>query len=43
MQLRRQPFEPRASSYYLFHQYLESDRFQVWHKFIPEWEREKAG
>jgi 5-methylcytosine-specific restriction endonuclease McrA len=43
MQLRRQPFEPRASSYYLFHQYLESDHFQVWHKFIPEWEREKVG
>ncbi len=42
MGLRRRPFEPRASSYYLFHQYLESDRFRDWQKFIPEWEIERA-
>lgn len=42
MALRRPPFEPRASSYYLFHQYLESDPFRGWQKFIPEWEREKV-
>ena len=42
MYLHRQPFEPHASSYYLFHQYLESERFREWAKFIPEWEREKA-
>jgi hypothetical protein len=39
MLLRRTPYEPRASSYYLFHQYLESERFTSWQKFIPEWER----
>lgn len=39
MHLRRPPREPHASSYYLFHQYLENDRFLTWQKFIPEWER----
>jgi hypothetical protein len=39
MLLRRQPTEPRATSSYLFHQYLESERFQTWSKFMPEWER----
>ena len=39
--LRRQPFEPKANSYYLFAQYLDSQR--DWQKFIPEWEREKVG
>ncbi len=39
MQLRRHPTEPRATSYYLFHQYLENDYFQSWQKFIPDWER----
>ena len=33
------PTEPRATSYYLFHQYLESERFSGWTKFMPEWER----
>ena len=42
MALRRPPFEPRASSYYLVHQYLENDRFRDWVKFMPEWERDKA-
>ncbi|MBI2756678.1 MAG: HNH endonuclease [Chloroflexi bacterium] len=42
MLLRYDPFEPRASSYYLFHQYLENEHFHGWQKFIPEWEREKA-
>jgi len=41
MALRRVPFEPRASSYYLFHQYL--DHNDEWRKFIPGWEQEKAG
>jgi hypothetical protein len=40
MLLRRQPCEPRATSYYLFHQYLESERFSGWTKFMPEWERD---
>src|SRR6266581_5049720 len=39
MLLRRVPTEPRATSYYLFHQYLESERFSGWTKFMPEWER----
>ena len=34
------PTEPRATSYYLFHQYLESERFSGWTKFMPEWERD---
>jgi 5-methylcytosine-specific restriction endonuclease McrA len=42
MLLRRQPSEPYASSFYLFHQYLENDSFLGWQKFIPEWDREKA-
>jgi 5-methylcytosine-specific restriction endonuclease McrA len=42
MQLRRPPAEPHATSYYLFHQYLENDSFRNWQKFIPDWEREKA-
>jgi hypothetical protein len=42
MQLKRPPTEPRATSYYLFHQYLESDRFAGWTKFMPEWERAGA-
>ena len=41
MPLHRTPFEPRASSYYLFHQYLDGNT--EWRKFIPGWEREKAG
>ena len=41
MTLRRPPFEPKATAYYLFAQYLESQ--DGWHKFIPEWEREKVG
>jgi 5-methylcytosine-specific restriction endonuclease McrA len=41
MHLRRPPFEPRASSYYLFHQYLDGNA--EWRKFIPGWEQEKAG
>jgi 5-methylcytosine-specific restriction endonuclease McrA len=41
MPLRRQPFEPRASSYYLFYQYL--DGHSEWRKFLAGWEQEKAG
>lgn len=37
--LRRQPFEPKANSYYLFGQYLDAN--DDWQKFIPGWE--KAG
>lgn len=37
MALRRQPFQPRISSFYLLSQYLQS---QVeWRKFVPEWEQ----
>src|SRR5437764_2263167 len=43
MQLRRPPSEPHATSYYLFHQYLESERFSGWSKFMPEWEQRRAG
>jgi hypothetical protein len=42
MLLRRLPTEPRATSYYLFHQYLESEHFPGWTKFMPEWERDGA-
>jgi 5-methylcytosine-specific restriction endonuclease McrA len=42
MHLRHLPAEPRATSYYLFHQYLESERFSGWSKFMPEWERDKS-
>jgi 5-methylcytosine-specific restriction endonuclease McrA len=41
MALRRLPFEPKANSLYLFGQYLDVQ--DGWHKFIPEWEREKVG
>jgi 5-methylcytosine-specific restriction endonuclease McrA len=36
MVLRRQPAQPRASSYFVFHQYLHT--YVEWRKFIPEWE-----
>jgi 5-methylcytosine-specific restriction endonuclease McrA len=36
MILMRQPYEPRASSYYALHQHLQS--YTEWQKFIPEWE-----
>jgi 5-methylcytosine-specific restriction endonuclease McrA len=41
MALRRVPTEPKATSYYLFGQYLET--YAEWGKFIPEWERERVG
>jgi 5-methylcytosine-specific restriction endonuclease McrA len=41
MVLRRAPYEPRASSYYLFHQYLDAN--DEWRKFVPGWEQEMAG
>ena len=41
MHLKHSPMEPRATSYYLFHQYLESERFQGWTKFMPEWEKDR--
>jgi len=37
MRLRRQPFEPRLSVYYILYPYLQSQ--YEWHKFIPEWLR----
>jgi 5-methylcytosine-specific restriction endonuclease McrA len=43
MALKRLPAEPTATSFYLFHQYLENESFFGWHKFMPEWEREKVG
>ena len=36
MHLRHSPIEPRATSYYLFHQYLDSERFASWTKFLPQ-------
>lgn len=42
MQLRRAPAEPRATTYYLFHQYLDNEHFSTWTKFIPAWEQEKV-
>jgi 5-methylcytosine-specific restriction endonuclease McrA len=36
MRLRHEPKEPRATSYYLFHQYLDSERFSSWTKFLPD-------
>lgn len=40
LSLRRPPYEPKANSYYLFGQYLDS--YEDWSKFIPGWERERA-
>jgi 5-methylcytosine-specific restriction endonuclease McrA len=37
MTLRKLPHEPKANSYYLFGQYLETN--DEWQKFIPEWEK----
>lgn len=39
MQLRRRPMEPHATTYYLFHHYLESGEFHQWEKFMPSWDR----
>jgi 5-methylcytosine-specific restriction endonuclease McrA len=36
MRLARPPFQPKVSTYYILHQYLNT--FQEWRKFIPEWE-----
>ncbi len=36
MRLVRLPYEPKASSYYILHQHLQS--YTEWQKFIPEWE-----
>lgn len=36
MRLLREPFHPRASSYYTFYQYLDDQA--EWRKFIPGWE-----
>jgi len=40
MPLRLSPAEPKATSLYLFGQYLDSN--QEWEKFIPGWERERV-
>ena len=40
MTLRRQPFQPRVSTYYILHQYLQT--YNEWQKFIPEWELRDA-
>ncbi len=34
--LRRAPYQPRVSTYYILHQYLQT--YGEWQKFIPEWE-----
>jgi 5-methylcytosine-specific restriction endonuclease McrA len=36
MTLRRPPFQPRISTYYMLNQYLQS--YTEWQKFVPEWE-----
>jgi 5-methylcytosine-specific restriction endonuclease McrA len=36
MSLRRAPFQPRISTYYMLNQYLQS--YTEWQKFVPEWE-----
>ncbi len=36
MALRRAPFQPRISTYYMLNQYLQS--YSEWQKFVPEWE-----
>jgi 5-methylcytosine-specific restriction endonuclease McrA len=36
MQLLREPFRPRANSYYVFFHYLEAQN--GWRKFLPAWE-----
>jgi 5-methylcytosine-specific restriction endonuclease McrA len=41
MKLRRAPYEPKASSYYVLYRYLQT--YDEWRKFIPEWELEKVG
>lgn len=35
MLLRRSPMEPRATTRYLFHQYVENEHFREWQKFLP--------
>jgi 5-methylcytosine-specific restriction endonuclease McrA len=36
MSLRRPPVQPRVTTYYILHQYLQT--YNEWQKFIPEWE-----
>jgi 5-methylcytosine-specific restriction endonuclease McrA len=36
MKLLRPPFQPRVTTYYILHQYLQTHN--EWQKFIPEWE-----
>ena len=36
MHLFQAPFQPRVTTYYILHQYLQTN--SEWHKFIPEWE-----
>ena len=38
LHLARPPFQPKVSTYYILHQYLNT--FQEWRKFIPEWENQ---
>ena len=38
MTLLRRPVQPRISTYYILHPYLQT--YQEWQKFVPEWERE---
>jgi 5-methylcytosine-specific restriction endonuclease McrA len=38
MALRRAPFQPRISTYYMLNQYLQS--YTEWQKFVPEWENQ---
>ena len=40
MSLRRVPYQPKVTAYYVLHHYLES--YAEWQKFIPEWEMTRA-
>ena len=39
MALRRKPFQPGVTMYYMLSQYLQS--YREWRKFVPEWELER--
>lgn len=40
MKLPHQPYQPRASNYYILYRHLQS--YEQWRKFIPEWELDQV-
>lgn len=40
MRLLRQPYEPKASNYYILYRHINS--CEQWRKFIPEWELDRV-